>query len=182
MVWGESDSMPPQVSSKRRIATNFLEFIAIPKIMKVKVELSPKKMETRNKSQDWSPQEEFFFLIIFPVLSCCQKVLKVEPNKRSRQITGLIATRRITTKILEFIAITQKLWKWKWKWRYCQKRWGQETNHNIGLITTRRITRPILDFIAEAFRGITSKVKVIEIAPFIAQHLLLNKFHFFFNC
>ena len=43
MVWGESDSMPPQVSSKRRIATNFQEFIAIPKIMKVKVEVSPKK-------------------------------------------------------------------------------------------------------------------------------------------
>ena len=99
-------------------------------------------------------------------------------DRNKRQITGLITTRRIATKILEFIAITQKLWKRKWKWRYCQKSWGQETNHNTGLITTRRITRPILDFIAEAFRGITSKVKVIEIAPFIAQHLLLNKLHF----
>ena len=35
--------MPPQVSSKRRIRTKILEFIAIPKTMKVKVEILPNK-------------------------------------------------------------------------------------------------------------------------------------------
>ena len=35
--------MPRQVSSKRRIRTKILEFIAIPKTMKVKVEILPNK-------------------------------------------------------------------------------------------------------------------------------------------
>ena len=58
----------------RRIATKILEFIAITqKLWKWKWRYHPKKMKTRNKSQDWSPQEEVFSLIIFPVLSCCYK-------------------------------------------------------------------------------------------------------------
>ena len=53
MVWGESDSMPPQVSSERRIRTKILEFIAIPKTMKVKVEILPNK-RSKQETNYWT--------------------------------------------------------------------------------------------------------------------------------
>ena len=106
--------MPPQVSSKRRIATNFLEFIAISKIMKVNVELLPNK-RSRQETNHWTDRHKKNYDKDSGVHCNYQKTMnvkqKISPKKDGdkKEITELITTRRIATKILEFIAITQKL-------------------------------------------------------------------------
>ena len=131
--------MPRQISSKRRIRTKILEFIAIPKTMKVKVEILPNK-GSKQETNYWTDHHK----------------------KNCDKDSGVHRTYPKTMKV---------------KVKVSPKKDGDK-KQITGLVTTRRIARQILDFIAEAFRRIASKLKVIEIAPFIAQHLLLNKLHF----
>ena len=114
-------------------------------------------------------------------------------DRNKRQITGLITTRRIATKILEFIAITQKLWKRKWKWRYCQKKMGtrnksqHRTDHheknyktNSGLYC-RSVSRNYLQSESNWDCSLYSTTFVVEQTSFFLRLLVCFLWFIFLN-